>query len=68
MEVKWRLHFQFVTSTNLNMDCRTEPGTCWNAPDDIEIETMVWNLPVQILPTNPLQIPQPSGTHSLLIK
>uniref|UniRef100_U5EY67 Putative retrograde golgi transport protein rgp1 n=1 Tax=Corethrella appendiculata TaxID=1370023 RepID=U5EY67_9DIPT len=69
VEVKWRLHFQFVTSTNeeLNQQINAEVLE-WQAPTDISIETMIWNLPVTIYPTAPLQIPQSSGLYTLLIK
>lgn len=67
VEVRWRLHFQFVTSTNPNFDFNCEPGHTWQAPKEIEIETMIWNLPVQLLPTNPITIPQPNENLSLLI-
>lgn len=67
VEVRWRLHFQFVTSTNQGFDFDSEPGQTWHAPKQIEIETMIWNLPVQLLPANPLQIPQPSELHTLLV-
>lgn len=68
IELKWRLHFQFVTSVN---DQYLDPASVeesWQAPTDIDIETMVWNLPVTLYPTAPLQIPQQSGKHSLIIK
>lgn len=68
VDVRWRLHFQFVTTMSANMTPECEPGETWQAPEDIEIETMMWNLNVQILPTNPLQISAPSGVHTLIIK
>ncbi|XP_063698322.1 RAB6A-GEF complex partner protein 2 [Culicoides brevitarsis] len=68
VDVRWRLHFQFVTTTSSHMTPECEPGETWQAPEDIEIETMMWNLNVQVLPTNPLQISAPSGVHTLIIK
>uniref|UniRef100_A0A182NFM2 RAB6A-GEF complex partner protein 2 n=1 Tax=Anopheles dirus TaxID=7168 RepID=A0A182NFM2_9DIPT len=76
VEVSWRLHFQFVTSTNaeLNSDIlldRSEENELeleWVAPTDIAIETMIWSLPITIYPTAPLQIPQPCGEYKLHIK
>lgn len=68
VELRWRLHFQFVTSTNPNFDSTCAPGETWHAPEDIEIETMIWNLPIQLVATNPLQIWEPSGSHSLKIE
>lgn len=69
VDVKWRLHFEFVTSTSddllkpLHLD-----ENIWQAPIDIPIETMVWNLPVTLYPTSPLQILQQTGKYSLIIK
>lgn len=69
VDVRWRLHFQFVTSTNeeLNMEINKD-SLEWQAPTDISIETMIWNLPVTIYPTAPVQIPQASGKYTLNIK
>uniref|UniRef100_A0A182WRG7 Uncharacterized protein n=1 Tax=Anopheles quadriannulatus TaxID=34691 RepID=A0A182WRG7_ANOQN len=76
IEVSWRLHFQFVTSTNaelssemlLDRTAESEEGLEWVAPTDIAIETMIWSLPITIYPTAPLQIPQPCGEYKLNIK
>lgn len=53
--VKWRLHFEFVTSTKtsgVRLD-ETKEGTCWTGPEHVDIETMVWDLPIQIYPSVP---------------
>uniref|UniRef100_A0A182RNN1 RAB6A-GEF complex partner protein 2 n=1 Tax=Anopheles funestus TaxID=62324 RepID=A0A182RNN1_ANOFN len=76
VEVSWRLHFQFVTSTNtelgsemlLDRTTENEEELEWVAPTDIAIETMIWSLPITIYPTAPLQIPQPCGEYKLNIK
>ncbi|XP_053657770.1 RAB6A-GEF complex partner protein 2 [Anopheles marshallii] len=76
VEVSWRLHFQFVTSTNaelsseilLDRTTANEDELEWVAPTDIAIETMIWSLPITIYPTAPLQIPQPCGEYKLHIK
>uniref|UniRef100_A0A182W093 RAB6A-GEF complex partner protein 2 n=1 Tax=Anopheles minimus TaxID=112268 RepID=A0A182W093_9DIPT len=76
VEVSWRLHFQFVTSTNpelssemlLDRNTANEDELEWVAPTDIAIETMIWSLPITIYPTAPLQIPQPCGEYKLYIK
>ncbi|XP_035900436.1 RAB6A-GEF complex partner protein 2 [Anopheles stephensi] len=76
VEVSWRLHFQFVTSTNqelssemlLDRSTENEEELEWVAPTDIAIETMIWSLPITIYPTAPLQIPQPCGEYKLNIK
>lgn len=69
VDVRWRLHFQFVTSTNDELNMEVDKETLeWQAPTDISIETMIWNLPVTLYPTAPVQIPQASGTFTLNIK
>ncbi|XP_058823491.1 RAB6A-GEF complex partner protein 2 [Topomyia yanbarensis] len=69
VDVRWRLHFQFVTSTNEELNTTIVSDTLeWQAPTDISIETMIWNLPVTIYPTAPVQIPQACGTFTLNIK
>ncbi|XP_065082908.1 RAB6A-GEF complex partner protein 2 [Ochlerotatus camptorhynchus] len=69
VDVRWRLHFQFVTSTNEELNMEINKDTLeWQAPTDISIETMIWNLPVTIYPTAPVHIPQASGTYTLNIK
>lgn len=60
--LQWRLHFEFVTSnTQLIHELparELENGNTWGGPATLNIETMVWNLPVKIYPTTPLQISQ----------
>ncbi|XP_071964635.1 RAB6A-GEF complex partner protein 2-like isoform X2 [Antedon mediterranea] len=56
--LKWRLRFEFVTSKEplpeqvIPAD-QSESAT-WQGPQNIGVETMVWNLPIKIMPTNPL--------------
>ncbi|KAG7297864.1 hypothetical protein JYU34_018616 [Plutella xylostella] len=56
VSLRWRLHFEFVT-TNEKLLPNTEDSN-WNAPLNVPIETMVWNLPVKIYSTLPKQITQ----------
>lgn len=68
VDVKWRLHFEFVTSTMMNYsDADANTGE-WNAPEQITVETMIWNLPITIYLANPLQMYAPSIDNILLIK
>lgn len=63
VDVRWRLHFQFVTTTSEGLITSEEPSEeTWNGPKNIDIETMVWNLPIKIHSTNPTQIFQPQST------
>lgn len=68
VDVKWRLHFEFVTSIMMNYgDADPKTGE-WNAPTEIPVETMIWNLPITIYSANPLQMYTPSIENKLLIK
>lgn len=69
VEVKWRLHFQFVTTMcNDLMPSNGPQSDIWNGPKNIDIETMVWNLPITLYSTNPTQIFHPSSGDFLLLK
>jgi RAB6A-GEF complex partner protein 2 len=70
VDVCWKLHFQFVTTISKEMDGPVQPGQDWQAPVNIDIETMIWNLPVKIYPTNPMQLTQtnPPTADKLIIK
>ena len=69
VDVRWRLHFQFVTSTSkdlfppVNLDAET-----WVAPKNIDIETMIWNLPITIYSSPPTQIYQPSSAETMILR
>jgi len=68
VRLKWRLHFEFVTSTSDVKDMNMKPakppnpedldGKGWEGPSSISIETMVWDLPVKLYPNLPSFISQ----------
>ncbi|XP_076068767.1 RAB6A-GEF complex partner protein 2 isoform X2 [Oratosquilla oratoria] len=70
--LKWRLHFEFVTSTKEiegpKMAEDSSQHIEWQGPATLDIETMVWDLPITIYPTAPSQIAQavciPAEQHS----
>jgi RAB6A-GEF complex partner protein 2 len=69
VDVRWRLHFQFVTTTSEELMPADGPaGETWHGPKNIDIETMVWNLPITIYSTNPTQIFHPSSGESLTLR
>ncbi|XP_037956414.1 RAB6A-GEF complex partner protein 2-like [Teleopsis dalmanni] len=68
VELKWRLHFQFVTSTMLDFGQPNPKSGELKAPAEIPVETMIWNLPITLYAANPLQIYSPSQTQCLIIK
>ncbi|XP_043213696.1 RAB6A-GEF complex partner protein 2-like [Amphibalanus amphitrite] len=62
VELSWRLHFEFVTTTGGAVPLATpaDPAhhATWEAPDTLPIETMVWDLPVRLCPTSPGHVAQ----------
>lgn len=66
--LKWRLHFEFVTSINDRKTSGLKPseqpgpdeldGKVWQAPSSIDIETMVWDLPIKLYPNLPSYLSQ----------
>ncbi|XP_053989101.1 RAB6A-GEF complex partner protein 2 isoform X2 [Hylaeus anthracinus] len=50
MTLKWRLHFEFVTTSKL-IEMPNENTTSWQGPLTLDVETMIWDLPVHIYPT-----------------
>ncbi|XP_028407114.1 RAB6A-GEF complex partner protein 2-like [Dendronephthya gigantea] len=60
VDVRWRLHFEFYLSTSeLHTDESTDEQdtaeVCVVAPPSLNIETMTWDLPLKIVPCNPVQ-------------
>lgn len=58
VSLKWRLHFEFVTSTYKGLEGPDENSADWRAPGDLPIETMVWSLPIRLFSTTPVQVAQ----------
>ncbi|XP_035666697.1 RAB6A-GEF complex partner protein 2-like isoform X1 [Branchiostoma floridae] len=57
--VKWRLHFEFVLAcspiSQPELPTSQSESTTWQGPSSVAVDTMVWDLPIKVLPTNPLQ-------------
>ncbi|KFW61298.1 Retrograde Golgi transport protein RGP1, partial [Pygoscelis adeliae] len=74
VSLKWRLHFEFVTSgesagTCLVRGSQSEAVT-WTGVEQIEVDTFSWDLPIKVLPTNPIlasYVSQFSSTNSITI-
>jgi len=74
INLKWRLHFEFVTSTSGPADVNMKPaeqpppegldGKIWQGPSNIDIDTMVWDLPVKIYPNLPSHLSQGTQTST----
>ncbi|CAD6231718.1 GSCOCG00001552001-RA-CDS [Cotesia congregata] len=50
MTLKWRLHFEFVTTTKV-IEMPMANTIDWKAPSSLDVETMVWDLPLHIYPS-----------------
>ncbi|XP_075774456.1 RAB6A-GEF complex partner protein 2 isoform X4 [Pelodiscus sinensis] len=72
--LKWRLHFEFVTS-RAALEAHTVPQghaetSPWTGVEQIEVDTFSWDLPIKVLPTNPVlasSVSQFSSTNSITI-
>jgi len=54
--LRWRLHFEFVTSMdemNIALEDDGEERQ-WQGPSMLNVETMIWDLPIKVFPTNPI--------------
>ncbi|XP_022105233.1 RAB6A-GEF complex partner protein 2-like isoform X2 [Acanthaster planci] len=67
--LKWRLHFEFITAKEPLPDhvipADQSESALWQGPQSLNVDTLVWNLPIKILPTNPLHA---STSTTLLTK
>ncbi|KAK1334332.1 hypothetical protein QTO34_005336 [Cnephaeus nilssonii] len=57
VSLKWRLHFEFVTSREPGLALlppvgQPEPVT-WTGPEQVPVDTFSWDLPIKVLPTSP---------------
>ncbi|XP_061468556.1 RAB6A-GEF complex partner protein 2 [Rhineura floridana] len=74
VSLKWRLHFEFVTSRDsaqMHVASEGHSGSLsWTGVEQMDVDTFSWDLPVKVLPTNPLlasYISQFPGSNSLTI-
>lgn len=55
---RWRLHFEFVTAieplTGPERPRHPDESATWRGPATIQVETMVWDLPIKMFPANPI--------------
>ncbi|NXT52618.1 RGP1 protein, partial [Pluvianellus socialis] len=74
VSLKWRLHFEFVTSGESSGTClvrgNQSEAVTWTGVEQIEVDTFSWDLPIKVLPTNPIlasYVSQFSSTNSITI-
>ena len=68
--VSYYLHFEFVTTAGrgeMQEVPEEEGGSEWQGPSKMEIETMVWDLPVKLYTTFPNHVAQASKQDSRVI-
>ena len=77
VSLKWKLHFEFVLSVDKNEESKSDSiensnqeienkeneddKKQWKAPSKLDIETLVWDLPITLYPSNPNQLSQALG-------
>ncbi|XP_040191709.1 RAB6A-GEF complex partner protein 2 [Rana temporaria] len=74
VSLKWRLHFEFVTARE-PVEAPTVPENqseiiTWTGAEHIDVDTFSWDLPIKIVPTNPLlasYVSPASSSHSICI-
>ncbi|NWV62600.1 RGP1 protein, partial [Malurus elegans] len=74
VSLKWRLHFEFVTSGESAGTClvrgNQSEAVTWTGVEQMEVDTFSWDLPIKVLPTNPIlasYVSQFSSTNSITI-
>ncbi|CAI9585791.1 unnamed protein product [Staurois parvus] len=68
VSLKWRLHFEFVTARE-PVEAPTVPENqseiiTWTGAEHIDVDTFSWDLPIKVLPTNPLLASYVSPAYS----
>lgn len=58
VSLKWRLHFEFVTAREavellLASESPSEAAS-WTGAEQMDVDTFSWDLPIKVLPTNPI--------------
>lgn len=52
-QLKYFLHFQFVLNSKGKFVMSVPEGGEWNGPSGVNVETLVWDLPINVFPTDP---------------
>lgn len=59
VSLTWKLHFEFVTTKEeeiQNTEIIDSQGTMKQGPESLKVQTMIWDLPICVYPTHPIQI------------
>ncbi|XP_075910034.1 RAB6A-GEF complex partner protein 2-like isoform X3 [Petromyzon marinus] len=66
--LKWRLHFQFLVAcepeATPTLAMEASEGSLWRGAERVQADTLSWDLPITVLPTNPLQAASGSPTQA----
>jgi len=58
VSLRWYLHFEFVISKHclepLKQPESPSESATWQGPSYLDVETMVWDLPIKVYATNPM--------------
>ncbi|XP_046685365.1 RAB6A-GEF complex partner protein 2 [Homalodisca vitripennis] len=67
VSLRWRLHFEFVTTQPDSVFQLPTDSSTWQGPGFLTIETMIWDLPIQIYPSLPTPEPQTNTKYSIIL-
>uniref|UniRef100_A0A1B6M7T0 RAB6A-GEF complex partner protein 2 n=1 Tax=Graphocephala atropunctata TaxID=36148 RepID=A0A1B6M7T0_9HEMI len=67
VSLRWRLHFEFVTTQPDSVFQLPTDSSTWQGPGFLTIETMIWDLPIQIYPSLPTPEPQTNTKYSIVL-
>ncbi|GIY72062.1 RAB6A-GEF complex partner protein 2 [Caerostris extrusa] len=59
VSLKWKLHFEFVTTNTISAmpeSASSSDSVSWQGPANLDVQTMIWDLPIDVYPTHPLQV------------
>jgi len=60
VSLSWKLHFEFVTTKpediNSGQTVIDAQGVMTQSPASVNVQTMVWDLPITVFPTHPIQV------------
>ena len=66
VSLDWRLSFEFVIAHSGNLwDQRDESVSA--APSHVTADVLHWNLPILVLPTNPVNVPASIVEHHVVL-
>jgi hypothetical protein len=65
VELSWKLDFQFLTSKSKQQKIDSDN---WMLPRNVEVESVVWTLPITVFTTSPAQLLNPTNEFKMYLK